>query len=64
MAVVADPLAPLAAAAHQLPHAGAEVCARQHRVQHQPDEHEHERERVEHQAGCGVEPGGASAPGS
>ena len=64
MAVVSDPLAPLAAAAHQLPHAGAEVRARQHRVQHQTDEHEHERERVEqHQAGCGVEPGGASAPG-
>ena len=34
MAVVADPLAPFAATAHQLPHAGAEVRAGQHRVQH------------------------------
>ena len=44
VAEVADPLAPFAAAAHQLPEAGAEVGAGQHRVEDQTDEHDHHRE--------------------
>ena len=63
VAVLADPLSLLAAAADQLPHPGTEVRAREHGVQHDTDEHEHEREGVQHQVGRGLESGGASAPG-
>jgi hypothetical protein len=41
------PLAALGATSEQLPEPGAEVRAAEHRVQRDPREHEHERNRLQ-----------------